>query len=100
MFKPPNYNLLRYELETTDEDSSIMSIYNSFCKRYAGYEENIFYWFDSLTDSQLKNIYVFKKEYSPHKSVVSKGFIMKQGTIMGYVVCRMTNENGCSYMFR
>lgn len=83
MFKPPNYKLLRYELEATNEDSSIMSIYNSFCARYAGHEENIFYWFDSLTDSQLKNIYVFKKEYKPHKGIRSKGFIMKQGTIMG-----------------
>lgn len=99
-FKLPVYNLLRYELNVIDDNSSIRDVYNALCKRYAGYEREIFQWFEELDDHQIENIFVRMREYSPSRGIVSKGYIMHQGTIHGYVVCRVKSQTSTNYMFR
>jgi len=60
-FKPPNYNLLIYEIDDNINDfTTLYKIYKNMIINNRNYLYEMWHWFNSLTDNQLLNIGVRK----------------------------------------
>jgi len=56
-FKPPNYNLIRYEIgEYTSDYDVLNSIYKRMVIKYKDNLKELWIWFESLNAKQRKNI--------------------------------------------
>lgn len=91
-----NYKLLVYEIGTVSSFADVVNAYRVIVSKYWENREELFWWFNKLTDDQLKKLRL-RKSYIDNESILID---MNPEKLAKAVIYRVRETETSVYRFR